>query len=448
MTDSEALSFLDSHPFVRSTAQDKVYGVIFGSALGDCIGLYTEFLPASAAEKAYPERKFTLQPPTPFRPDTHRDKFDQAAWTDDTDHSLLILLSYLHNNGEILPEDFAARLAIWVREGLRCLDRLPLGIGQTIGIIARKPDFPKAPFDVALDSWLKTGRSNAANGSLMRTHPLGIMCVGFNFEKTVSTAALMSRTTHVDPRCVLACCISTALIRGILRGEVVSEADVDEVLNNCYDWVLSQNDIHNPGLETGLPLEVQNNLLNAQEFRRHVHVHTFAELELDDSQKMGYVYKCLGSAILSLRLAMREKIPAPHTFENIITDLVMQGGDADTNATAAGALLGAWLGFSCLPSEWTDGIKHREWLLKKTENISRLVGISAHGREPEPKDDPDTELYGGKVPMTEQEVSKMEKDLLIKILEKNRDRREEEDKKKGEQRKRGFGGLVERFRKD
>jgi hypothetical protein len=29
------------HPFIRSTIQDKILGVMFGSALGDAIGLYT-----------------------------------------------------------------------------------------------------------------------------------------------------------------------------------------------------------------------------------------------------------------------------------------------------------------------------------------------------------------------------------------------------------------------
>jgi ADP-ribosylglycohydrolase len=438
MTESnDLMNFLTLHPFIRLTAQDKLFGTIFGSALGDCIGLYTEFLPASVAATAYPEQKFTLQPPTPFRADSHRDKFDQGAWTDDTDHSLLILLSYLHNKGEMIPEDFAARLAIWVREGLRCLDRLPLGIGQTIGTIARKPDFPKAPFDTALDSWLKSGRSNAANGSLMRTHPLGIMCVGFSLEKTFWTAAHMSRTTHVDPRCVLACCISTALIRGILRGEVIEEANVDEMMQIAYDWVYAQDELRNPGLEDGLSPEIQESLLSAEEFKRHVQVQTFRELELDDSRKMGYVYKCLGSGILLLRLAMREKHPMPNTFENLITELIMQGGDADTNATAAGALLGAWLGFSRLPSNWAEGIKHRAWLLQKTENLSRLVGVSEYSYQFEPKDDPDTGLYCGKSSMTDKEVETMEKDLLVKILEKNRERREEQQKV--EQKKKGFG---------
>jgi ADP-ribosylglycohydrolase len=428
---TEDLTFLSLHPFVRATVHDKLLGTIFGSALGDCIGLYTEFLPATMANSTYPSRKFTLDPPTPFRNDMHRDKFDQAAWTDDTDHALLLILSYLHNGGEILPGDFANRLAVWVREGLRCLDRPPLGIGMTIGTITRDPAFVEKPFDTALKSWVKGGRKNAANGSLMRTHPLGIMCLGFSLEETFQIAADMSRTTHVDPRCVLSCCVSVALIRGILRGEILGERDIDVLMERAFEWVGNREDLHSPDV-------VSEDGLDAKEFKRHINAQTFEELQLDDSQKMGYVYKCLGSAILCLRLAMRETKPTSTTFERLITDLIMQGGDADTNAAAAGALLGAWLGFSRLPANWSEGIKHREWLMEKTLALSSLVGVSEVVYEPDVKENADTGIYGGKAPMTDEELKKLETNLMVMILEKQKDRREEEEKMEVSKKK-GFG---------
>jgi ADP-ribosylglycohydrolase len=70
------------------------------------------------------------QPPHPS------DSKLQKSWTDDTDHALLIVLSYLHHDGKLLPDDLAARLRTWAEQGLRCLDRLPLGLGRTVGRVS------------------------------------------------------------------------------------------------------------------------------------------------------------------------------------------------------------------------------------------------------------------------------------------------------------------------
>lgn len=67
--------FINQHPFVRQVLVDRIYGCIIGSALGDAIGLYTEFLPKKVCAQLYPGRKFSLvEPTTELRPDTHRGK--------------------------------------------------------------------------------------------------------------------------------------------------------------------------------------------------------------------------------------------------------------------------------------------------------------------------------------------------------------------------------------
>lgn len=72
------LEFLDLHPFIRQNVLDKVYGCLLGSALGDTIGLYTEFLPKKACESIYKDRKFSLvEPVTEWYSDTHRSKSHQ-----------------------------------------------------------------------------------------------------------------------------------------------------------------------------------------------------------------------------------------------------------------------------------------------------------------------------------------------------------------------------------
>lgn len=207
------------------TLHDRIIGSLVGSALGDAIGLYTEFLSAKTAAVEYPDRRFSLLPPTPFARDHHRLKHKLGDWTDDTDHALLVLLGYLHS-GQSTQQDLAKRLYIWVSQGLRALDTVPLGLGRTTGNIVHSPNFLDDPVGTAHEAWKKSNFEIAPNGSLMRTHPLGVTNVWKTEEEAMDTAALIGAVTHADPRCVVACMIGTALVRGLVRGQVQEDGDV------------------------------------------------------------------------------------------------------------------------------------------------------------------------------------------------------------------------------
>lgn len=252
----------------------------------------------------------------------------------------------------------------------------------------------------------------------MRTHPLGIICLSFDREKAYQTATNYSRLTHVDPRCVLSCCISTVLICELLRGTITTENGIDEVIENAFEWVSRQ---YRPDVDP------QDPLLDRGEFERHAYAKSLPELQLDDSQKMGYVYKSLGAAILCLRLAMRPG-DLKDDFESIVTDLVMQGGDADTNACCAAALLGAWLGYSRLPHHWRSGLMHGDWLLEKTDDLCCVVGISVGSYKG--AEDPATWTDDERGRLLREELDAREKDIITKVLLKQKARNEKELTKK------------------
>jgi hypothetical protein len=121
--------------------------------------------------------------------------------------------------------------------------------------------------------------------------------------------------------------------------------------------------------------------LDREEFDRYAYAGSLEELELDSPDAIGFVYKCLGSTILLLRLVMRKLSPRPDPlaaatlFEELTVDLIMEGGDADTNAAAACALLGAYLGYANLPSHCTLGLAHKEWLMAKTHRLLVATGV-------------------------------------------------------------------------
>ena len=46
----------------------------------------------------------------------------------------------------------------------------------------------------------------------------------------------------------------------------------------------------------------------------------------------------------------------PESFEHGLSDVVCAGGDTDTNAAAAGAVLGARFGIDAIPARWRQRI--------------------------------------------------------------------------------------------
>jgi len=344
-----------------------------------------------------------VRPMTARRRDAHRENFKPASWTDDTDHALLVLLSYLHHDGVLVPIDVAKRLQVWCNEGLLCLGTPAADIGITIRNVVLDEKYLENPYQVAYHQWTRSGCKGAANGSLMRTHPVGIICITMSLEETFSTACRLSRLTHPDPRCIVACCICTALIRGILRGEITGENQVSAIIRRAFEWVKSWIKYGEGDEKHDLHKNIAVHL-DKKEFDKHMEVNSLQDLHLDDLNKMGYVYKALGAAVLSLRLAIRRtqlsRTPTEdrlHVFESLIQELIMEGGDADTNACIAGALVGCWVGYAAIPPHWKDGIGNGKWLLEKTEGLCQILGVSKSLFEYKGCKDLDTRIDGGKI---------------------------------------------------
>ncbi|KAJ7485914.1 ADP-ribosylglycohydrolase-domain-containing protein [Mycena latifolia] len=385
---------------------DKAEGALFGSALGDAIGIYTEFMTPAQAVEAYGSANpaFSLvHPETKLHNDTHRCRFESRAWTDDTDHTILMVLSYLRLR-ELSPTDFAVRLHSWCTQGLRVLDRLPMGLGKTVGGVVFSPEYTAHPAKTALEHWETHGRNVAPNGSLMRTTPIGVICICKTEAETFEAAVSMGAVTHADPRCALSVAIVSTLIRALCLGEITEVAQVREVIERGWDYMARR-----------MPGHME--LLDRAEFNRHAYAETLDALVLCD-RLMGYVYKCLGAALWCLRQVLTRQ----ETFRSAMTALVMCGGDADTNGAVAGALMGALYGYEYLPKEWRDGMRHAEWYRGKIRALCCVAGLSDGVYDSE--GDRDTELDGGKGFLTEEEMKKREMGIMEKMLLSEKERRE------------------------
>lgn len=75
---------------------DKIKGLVFGAALGDAVGLATEFLTAPESQFYYggPNTSSEVFKPENFIRDRHRRAFVPFDWTDDTDQMVLIGIAF------------------------------------------------------------------------------------------------------------------------------------------------------------------------------------------------------------------------------------------------------------------------------------------------------------------------------------------------------------------
>ena len=77
-------------------------------------------------------------------------------------------------------------------------------------------------------------------------------------------------------------------------------------------------------------------------------------LELQDWDSVGYTLKTLAAGLWAYWNAK--------TFEEGLHSVVRAGGDADTNAAVACAILGAKFGFKAIPQKYIDGLIYKEQL--------------------------------------------------------------------------------------
>jgi len=77
-------------------------------------------------------------------------------------------------------------------------------------------------------------------------------------------------------------------------------------------------------------------------------------LELQDEESVGYTLKTMAAGLWAYWNAS--------SFEDGLLAVVRAGGDADTNAAVACAILGAKYGFNAIPQEYVDGLIYKEQL--------------------------------------------------------------------------------------
>jgi len=259
---------------------DKIRGLVFGAALGDAFGLATEFMDKNEAKKEYGkgEIQFGTRGTIPFRRDSHRSRWVEGDWTDDTDQLLLILLSFAEGKSTTEADylDFAKRLKNWAINGFEEFgDYGGFGIGFTVLSCLNSPDFLRAPHNASQKIWEENGKNLAANGAIMRTSILGVP--SFWDEDVVKQNSInIARVTHADGRAVASAVAASLFVSRIISegNSILKEKEklINHIEEKCSDLLLEEH---------------------KQEFHDYLYPKSLSGLKLDDKQAIGYALKVI-----------------------------------------------------------------------------------------------------------------------------------------------------------
>ena len=400
----------------KSKISDIVKGVIFGQAIGDAVGVQAEFC-FKKDFKSVDDIKFPMTEQVKI--------FEKNDWTDDTDQAILLMESVVaagENRVSIeefnkkLQKIFAEKLIFWTNNGFPELgDKNGQGCGGLTLTIKNSHNFLNNPAEISRKIWIDGKKNIAPNGAIMRAAAsLFLLCDSFSkidgFEDRphsifFSTVAAAAETTHYDIRCIISAVFLNALLLQISIGidlcnlrknafedtltfiknneekfadhfpELQIEKERSIVPKFYVDEKYFKNGKYNYSKELfdycyfNYPLQANENMGNKS---------WISSLELDKPGRIGYTFKCMSCAawaayLIEEYVSDKNKIRQVLDFKKIIKYVAHFGGDADTNCSVVGAVLGAFFGFEVLEElagDWIAAMPHSAWLEKRVDTAA------------------------------------------------------------------------------
>ncbi len=325
------------HASMPYDLRNKISGILFGTAVGDALGLPLEGLSPRRAKRLFPG---------PLR---HRFLLGRGMLSDDTEHTFMVAQALLEeaDDPDIFVRNFAWRLRFWFLS-------LPAGVGLATA---------KACIKLLLGfSPKRSGVFSAGNGPAMRSAIFGIVLGDKDKRRQFVEAA--TRITHTDPK-ALTGALAVAEIAALAASwqfETKPEiAEVVDVLQNIE-----------PKDDTWNRLVGQMN----DSWKTGLSVQEFADTLSLQNGVGGYVYQTVPVALYAW---LRHYGDFRQTLESVIRC----GGDTDTVAAIGGALVGATVGESGIPPEWIAGIRDCPISVRLLKQVAeRLTRLVATGESP------------------------------------------------------------------
>lgn len=292
---------------------DRARGVLLGLAVGNLLGLPVEGASRSTILRAYPAGLVEIDPRERNRP-----------MDDDLAQAVDLAEALAHDPDPV--SGFADRLIEWRSENGR-------GIGIMTSTVIDYLEVGLGVPSAARAFWQERGSPETQpNGALMRCAPVALR-YALEPDRLIEQTAATCAVTHFAPGAQWSCILVNAAIAMLVRGHEP----------NRDDLILAAS-------QDGAPAELIAWTLAIPEAINE---------RIAEERVSGHTYLCMQAALWCL--------DTDDGLEDALTRIVNAGGDTDTNAAVAGAVLGARFGASAIPQRWLDCIPERERIEAATQ---------------------------------------------------------------------------------
>jgi ADP-ribosylglycohydrolase len=309
-------------------ARERALGAFYGLALGDALGMPTQFLPRSRVGELYG----VLSGFEPGPPDNEISAgLPAGRVTDDTDQAVIVAQTLIQGAGTVDPHALAERLLDWER------DMVATGSADLLGPSTRRAlTALQGGHDVAT-----AGRWGDTNGAAMRVTPVGIAFPPEPLTALCDAVAEASRLTHATGLAISGACAVAGVVSSAIEG-----AD--------------------------LPAAIRVGVAAAEIGATHGHYIAGADVaarirwavrlvsDADHDTALDLVESLVGTGV-----ATQEAVPAAFALLSRWGDEPWRaclcaaglGGDSDTIAAMTGAMAGAGHGLSGFPAAALDVVR-------------------------------------------------------------------------------------------
>ncbi len=312
---------------MSNSAQSRAHGALLGLAIGDALGMPTQYLPRELIAARYGVLEG-------FRaaPDDNPISRGLPAGrvTDDTDQAVILGRLLVEGRGHVDPEAFARELLAWEKRMVEA------GSADLLGPSTRKA-LALVAAGVPTD---QTGRTGGTNGAAMRVAPVGIAFAPDPLARLVDAVV---QSCHVTHNTLVAIAGAAAVAAAVSAG--IGGANIHEALGLAIEAARlgAQRGFYYAAPDVAARIAWALDLVKGR----------------STEEALDLIYRLVGTGLLT-----QEAVPAAIAICTLAPDdpwLVCRlaaslGGDCDTIAAIAGAIAGACHGSDGFPAHAVEAL--------------------------------------------------------------------------------------------